>query len=124
MNCTLLDISCHAQRAAWAWWNGLGWFVQTLIVGGTLAIIIGALWGFAKAVKQFGGWPAVAGAGAIILGLVLAVLPKKPTSKPAPEEFTGGELNGGADARGPFEFGRKKKPRPTIFDGPWKKRSG
>lgn len=119
MNCTLFDIGCHAQRVAWDWWSGLGLFTQVLIVAGVLAIVGGALWGFAGALKRFGGWPAVAGAGAIILGLMIAAVPRKPKPKHAkvPDDFTGGEVTG-RDAAAPFEFGRKKraKPRPTIRD--------
>lgn len=76
--CALLDFSCHAQSAIWHWWEGLGFGVQALIVGGAVLVIAGALWGFLSLLRAIGGWPAVGGALLVILGVVLAFVPRKP----------------------------------------------
>lgn len=114
MNCALLDVSCYIQGAAWEWWAQVGLLNKLLIVGGLVLIIMAAARTLLWLLHKIGGWPAVVGAVAMILGLVLALLPRKPKGRAA-DDFTGGEVSG-RDAAGPFEFGRKKrkKPRPTI----------
>lgn len=114
MNCALLDLGCHAAQVAFDLWHGLSLPSKLLIIIGLLSIAGGALWGAAKALKAFGGWPAVAGAAAVLLGLALAVWPKKV------EPLTGEHIQ----PRSPdneFAFGvdrlKPKKKRPTIFDG-------
>lgn len=122
MKCGFFDIGCHistaVQTAAWEWWSSIGFINKALIVLGLVALILGVLRGFLSLVHRLGGWPAVAGVVAAVLGLVLAVLPRKPQGKDA--EFNG-ELEAGPDTRGPFRFGveRKKKKRPRgkrVFD--------
>ncbi len=120
MSCKLLDLSCHVQSAAFEWWSDVGLLNKVLIVGGVLALILGVSWSLLTLLKRLGGWPAVLGAGAVIVGIVLAFLPRKPKGVPTehfPDEHP--------DAKGPFEFGAKKtrakvpvtkKKRPTIFD--------
>lgn len=113
MNCALLDMGCHVVQVGSDLWGGFSLPSKLLIIIGLLAIVGGALWGAAKALHRLGGWPAVAGAGAILLGLLLAILPKKP------EPFTGEHV----PPRSPdneFAFGvdrmRPKKKRPTVGD--------
>lgn len=115
MNCDLLDMACHVQGAAWEWWAQVSWLNKLLIVGGLVLIIMAAARTLLWLLHKIGGWPAVLGAIAMILGLVLAILPQRPRRK-APDDFTG-DVDG-HDAEGPFEFGRKKRkrPRPTIFN--------
>lgn len=119
MNCALLDIGCHIQGAAWEWWAQVGLLNKLLIVGGLAGIILGSSLGLIRLLKAVGGWPAVVGFVALVFGLVLAILPRKPKGRaPKPtDDFTGGEVTG-RDAVAPFEFGRKKrkKPRITIFN--------
>lgn len=121
MTCSLLDIGCHAGQVAFDLWHSLSLPSKALIIIGLLSIAGGAMWGAAKALKAFGGWPAVAGAAAVLLGLAIAVWPKAGTSKRG-DDFTG-EVEG-EDAKGPFQFGadrtRPKKKRPTIFDA-WRR---
>jgi uncharacterized membrane protein len=116
MSCALLDIACHVRGAAWEWWAEIGWLNKLLIVGGLLLIALAATRSLLWLLHKLGGWPAVAGAIAVIVGLVLAILPRKPKGRAA-DDFTGGEV-AGRDAAGPFKFGRKRrqKPRPTIRD--------
>jgi hypothetical protein len=97
MNCDLLDISCHVQSAAYEWWAEVGLLNKALIVGGLAGIILGSSLGLMRLLKMIGGWPAVIGFVAIVFGLVLAVLPRKPVPKP-PEERVPPPT--------PFEFGR------------------
>jgi len=68
MNCALLDFGCHSAQVAFDLWHGLSLPSQALIVIGLLSIAGWALWGAAKALKAFGGWPAVIGAGAVLIG--------------------------------------------------------
>ncbi len=84
MDCSLLDLVCHAQGALWDAWAGLGLAKQVAVVCGVLLIVGGALWGFLQGVKRIGGWPAVGGVGLLILVGVLSVLPKKPEPKSQP----------------------------------------
>lgn len=107
MNCHLLDLSCHVQSAAWEWWVNIGLLNKFLIVAGIVGLIVSASMGILKLVKQIGGWPGVVAAVALIVGVVLAILPRKPKG----DEFTG-EVTG-EDAKGPFRFGtdRKKKAK-------------
>lgn len=113
MTCAVLDMGCHAASALSDLWRGFSPASQLLIVVGLISIAGGALWGAAKALKAFGGWPAVLGAGAVLAGLLLAVWPKA-----KPEPFTGEHV----PPRSPdseFAFGvdrLKPKRRPTIFD--------
>jgi hypothetical protein len=113
MNCALLDFGCHAANVASDMWRGFSPASKLLIIVGLLSIVGGSLWGVAKALHRLGGWPAVLGAGAVLAGLVLAVLPKKP------EPFTGEHV----PPRAPdseFSFGvdrvRPKKKRETVGD--------
>lgn len=89
MSCGLLDLACHAQGAAWEWWAGVGLLNKLLIIAGLLSIILGVSWSFLSFLKRIGGWPAVAGAVAVIVGLVLALLPRKPASELASENVDG-----------------------------------
>lgn len=123
MNCDLLDIACHVQGAAWEWWAHVNWLNKLLIVGGLVLMIMAVARTLLWLLHKVGGWPAVIGAIAMIIGLVLAILPRKQKGRVA-DDFTGGEVVG-RDAAGPFEFGRKrKKPRPTIRDWIPKLRGG
>lgn len=114
MNCSLIDIACHVQSAAWEWWADVGLLNKVLIVGGVLALILGVSWSLLTLLKRLGGWPAALGGVAVIVGVVLALLPQKPKAagiEHFPEDH--------ADAKGPFSFGvdrLKPKKRPTIFD--------
>lgn len=113
MNCALLDFGCHAAQVAFDLWHGLSLPSKALIIIGLFSIAGGALWGAGKALKAFGGWPAVIGAGAVLLGLVLVVLPKKP------DPFNGEHVPP-RSADNKFTFGvdrlRPKKRRPVIGD--------
>jgi hypothetical protein len=100
MRCNLLDLTCHAQGALWRWWDGLGFPVQALIVLGLIAIIVGVSWSLLAMLKRIGGWAAVAGFLAVVGGLVLAFLPKKP------KDFTG-EVDG-RDAQGTIRPPKRK----------------
>ena len=114
--CTLLDMGCHVQTAAWEWWAGVGLLNKLLIVGGLLAVVLGCSWGLLKLVRQIGGWPAVVGFVAAALGLVLALLPRRPETAPP---FTGGEVAPRSrDAEFPFGVDRvrPKKKRKTLQD--------
>lgn len=120
MNCALLDIACHIQGAAWEWWAQVSWLNKLLIVGGLVGIILGSSLGLLRILKMVGGWPAVIGAVAIVLGFVLAILPKRPKGEPIEHFPDGHEQTGGA-----FEFGVNKKktkpkkaPRETVLRRP------
>jgi vacuolar-type H+-ATPase subunit I/STV1 len=80
--CLLNPASC-IEAAAWRWWDSLGFPVQALIVLGLLAIMVGVSWSLLAMLKRLGGWPAVAGSLAVVAGLVLAFLPKKPKDYPS-----------------------------------------
>jgi hypothetical protein len=88
--CDLIDIGCHAQSAVWEAWSLQSWPVKALIIIGLLAVVLGAARGFLALLHRIGGWPAVIGAVLAILGLVLAVLPKKPRRDDEPA-WTNGE---------------------------------
>lgn len=120
MACGFFDISCHIQDAAYEWWVDIGLLNKVLIVGGVLALILGVSWSLLTLLKRLGGWPAALGAVAVIVGVVLAFLPRKPKGVPV-EQFPEDH----PDTKGPFEFGVNKKAkskvavkkkRPTIFD--------
>ena len=108
MSCSLLDIGCHVQSAAWEWWSDVGVLNKVLIVGGVLALVLGVSWSLLTMVKRVGGWPAVLGAVAVIVGVVLALLPRKPKGVVATEQFPDDHPD---TKGGPFQFGveRKKK---------------
>lgn len=78
MRCGLLDIACHVQSAAWEWWASVSLLNKGLIVLGLVGLIVALSWSFLAILKRLGGWPAVGAAIAVILGVVLAILPKKP----------------------------------------------
>jgi vacuolar-type H+-ATPase subunit I/STV1 len=80
--CLFNPASC-IEAALWRWWDGLGLPVQALIVLGLIAIIVGVSWSLLAMLKRIGGWPAVAGFLALVAGVVLAVLPKKPKDYPS-----------------------------------------
>lgn len=118
MSCTLLDIGCHLQGAAWEWWQGVGTINKLLIVAGLTSIVIGIAWSWGSMLKRIGGWPAVIGAALALLGLVLTILPRAaerppgadpaPPAKPKPKK-----------PKPPFQFGverDKPKERPTLID--------
>jgi len=113
MSCALLDVACHIQGAAWEWWAQVGLLNKLLIIGGLAGIILGSSLGLIRLLKAVGGWPAVVGFVALVLGVVMAILPRKPKGSDAHETIPDNH----PDAA-PFEFGRKKrkKPRPTIRD--------
>lgn len=119
MTCGLIDIACHIQSAAWEFWSDIGLLNKVLIVGGVLALVLGVSWSLLTLLKRLGGWPAALGAAAVIVGVVLAFLPRKPKGA-ATEQFPDDH----PDTKGPFEFGVNKtrpkvavkKKRPTIFD--------
>lgn len=106
MKCALLNIGCHLQSAVWEWWANIGLLNKFLIIAGIVGIIVSASMGILRLVKQIGGWPGVIAALALILGVVLAVLPKPPKKA---DDFTG-EVSGD-DAKGPFRFGADRKVR-------------
>jgi len=82
MTCRLFDLGCHLQSG----WESLGLLNQALIAGGLLAIVLGSAWSLLQLLKRLGGWPALAGGIAVVVGLVLAVLPRKPKGRqPDPE---------------------------------------
>lgn len=110
MKCDLLDIGCHIQGAAWEWWAEVGLLNKLLIVGGLAGIILGSSLGLIRVLKAIGGWPAVLGFVAIVFGLVLAILPRKPKGSDAHETLPDDH----PDAKGPFQFGvekRRAKPK-------------
>jgi hypothetical protein len=122
MNCSLLDLACHVQGAAWEWWANVGMLNKLLIVGGIAAIIFGVVWSLGGFLKRIGGWPAVIGAVLAILGLVLTLLPKKPVSDLANEHVDGPDADPPPKRpkpKPPFEFGvdrDKSKKRKTLQD--------
>lgn len=83
MNCKLFDIGCHLQSAAAEWWASVGFINKALIVAGIVLVILALSRSILTIVHKIGGWPAVAGAVLAVLGLVLAVLPRRP--KPDPD---------------------------------------
>lgn len=107
--CNLLDIGCHIQGAAWEWWANVSWLNKTLIVAGLLAIILGVSWGFLSMLKRIGGWPAAIGAVAVIVGLVLAILPRKPADELPSENVDG------PDADPPPAKPKKRKTLQDLF---------
>lgn len=109
MNCALLDIGCHIQGAAWEWWADIGLLNKLLIVGGIVLVIIAGARSLLWLLHRIGGWPAVVGAVAIIVGVVLALLPRKPKGSDAHESLPDDH----PDAKGPFRFGvEKRRTRP------------
>ncbi len=113
MTCSLLDIICHAQNGLWSLWDGLPWHIQALYVLGVLAIIGGVLWSLTGLIRAIGGWPAVAGVGAVILATVLMLIPRRPTPR-HPEPHENVEDEEPVVRRKPST---QKKPRTrTIFD--------
>ena len=127
MKCGFFDLACHVQSSAWEWWSGVGFLNKSLIVLGLVALIVGVSWSLLSFIKRVGGWPAVIGAVAVIVGLVLAILPRKPKDT----TFTG-EVDG-PDAKGPFQFGkdRVKPPKkrksiklPDNRPGTWNRTTG
>jgi hypothetical protein len=112
MRCGLVDMACHIQLAAWEWWAGVGLLNKVLIVGGLVLIILAATRSLLWLLHKIGGWSAVVGAIALIIGVVLAILPKKP------DGFTGEQIKP-KSPEAEFSFGvdRLKKKRKTIFDG-------
>lgn len=114
MTCTLFDIGCHIQGAAWEWWAEVGLLNKLLIVGGLAGIILGSSLGLIRLLKSIGGWPAVVGFIALVFGVVLAILPRRPKGSEAHETIPDGH----PDVAAPFEFGKnkRKKPRITIFN--------
>lgn len=110
MNCALLDIGCHIQGAAWEWWTEVSWLNKALIVGGLVLVIMACARTLLRLLHKIGGWPAVLGAVAMILGLVLALLPRPPKGSDAHESLPDDH----PDAKGPFRFGvekRRTKPK-------------
>lgn len=125
MSCSLLDVACHIQNSAREWWADIGLLNKGLIVLGLIGIIVGISWSLITLLKRVGGWPAVLGAIAVIVGVVLAILPRRPKGvEPFPDEDP-------PLTRGPFEFGVNKtrpkvavkRKRPTILDA-FPKRKG
>lgn len=113
MSCALLDIGCHLQGAAWEWWAGVGMLNKLLIVGGLVLVILSAVRGVLALLHRVGGWPAVIGAILSILGLVLALLPRKPVAVAPAEDAP--------RPKPPFQFGadrnKPKRKRKTLFGG-------
>jgi hypothetical protein len=107
MTCSFFDIGCHVQSGIWQWWSGLGLGIQLLIAGGLLAVVLGASLNILTLLKRVGGWPALAGGVAIIVGLVLAVLPRKPRGYDNVAEHID---PGSPDAMPPFGRPRPKRP--------------
>lgn len=103
MTCSLLDLFCHAQNGLWNLWSSLPWHIQALYVLGVLLVIGGIVWSFTGLLRAIGGWPAVAGVGAVILALVLSFIPRKPTRREPIENVDG-------DA-GPVLIRKPKAPR-------------
>ena len=115
MNCSLLDIGCHIQGAAWEWWAGVGLLNKALIVGGLVLVILAAARGVLALIHKVGGWPAVIGFVLVVVVLVLAMLPRKPEPK--------AKSVAGEKAKGPFEFGvdrlKPKRGKPSDAFKDW-----
>lgn len=113
--CGFIDISCWIQAAAWEWWAEVTWLNKILIVGGLVGLIVALSWSFLLLLKRLGGWPAVIAAVAIILGAVLALLPRKPKGHDS-------EHVSGRDALPSVRIPQRKKGK-RVFDsdtGVWK----
>jgi hypothetical protein len=91
--CSFIDLACHAQNAAWEWWANVSWLNKLLIIAGLGSIIFGVVWSLGGFLRRIGGWPAVVGAFALILGLVLTLLPKKPKDRLASENGDGPDFD-------------------------------
>ena len=91
MGCNLLDFGCHIQNAAWEWWANVGLLNKVLIIGGIVLLILAALRGVLSLIHRIGGWPAVVGAVLAVLGVVLALLPRKPKGRLEPDYEDGGD---------------------------------
>jgi hypothetical protein len=114
--CSLLDIFCHVQSGLWELWNALPWYVQGLYIAGVIAVLGGIIWSFTGLLRAIGGWPAVAGVGAVILATVLALIPRKPRGRQH-EPIENVDSDGPVIVRRPST----QKPPPgkrtrTIFD--------
>jgi vacuolar-type H+-ATPase subunit I/STV1 len=81
MNCGFIDPVCWVQNGLWELWNALPWYVQGLYIAGVIAVLGGIIWSFTGLLRAIGGWPAVAGVGAVILATVLALIPRKPKGR-------------------------------------------
>ena len=79
--CSFFDIGCHIQMTIWETWANTSWLTKFLIVGGLVGLIVALCWSFLLVLKKIGGWPAVGAAVAVILGIVLALLPRKPKGR-------------------------------------------
>ena len=120
MSCSFFDIGCHIQSGIWQWWSGIGLGNQLLIAGGLLAVVLGASLNLLTLLKRVGGWPALAGGVAIIIGLVLAVLPRKPRGIDDVSEHVDGP-----DAEPPVRVPKSRKPKqppPPNQPGTWIRR--
>lgn len=127
MKCSVFNVGCHIQSSIWEWWSSIGFLNKSLIVLGLMAVIVGVSWGFLRVIKAVGGWPAVIGAVAVILGIVLAIMPRKPKGDDSVTDIEG------PDAEGPFQFGKDrvkkpKRPKAKTDDpdrpGTWNPRTG
>lgn len=107
MTCSLFDVGCHIQSAAWEWWTDVGLINKILIVGGVVGLIVALSWSFLMLLKTIGGWPAVVAAIAVIAGVVLALLPRKPSGVTGKPERSGKDL--------PFALPKRKR-RKRVFD--------
>lgn len=108
MTCGFFDIGCWVQLAAWEWWAEVSFLNKVLIIGGLVGLIVALTWSFLLALKRIGGWPAVIAAVAIILGAVLAVLPRKPKGA-----ISKSERKPGRDL--PFALPKRKGSK-RVFD--------
>lgn len=79
--CGFFDVVCYAQSWLWDTWSNVSFFNKLLIVCGIVGLITALCWSFLLVLKKIGGWPAVGAAVAVILGVVLALLPRKPKGR-------------------------------------------
>lgn len=105
MTCGLFDVGCHIQMSIWELWANTSWLTKILIVGGLVGLIVALSWGFLLVLKRIGGWPAVGAAIAVILGVVLALLPRKP----------GSVVSGSGRRDLPFALPKRKRGK-RVFD--------
>lgn len=105
MTCGFFDIGCWVQLAAWEWWAEVSFLNKVLIIGGLVGLIVALTWSFLLVLKRIGGWPAVGAAIAVILGVVLALLPRKP----------GSAASGSGRRDLPFALPKRKRGK-RVFD--------
>lgn len=114
--CGFFDLGCHVQLTIWELWANTSFLTKFLIIGGVVGLIVALSWSFLLVLKRIGGWPAVVAALAVILGVVLAVLPRRPKGRDAAENVAG------RDALPSVRIPQRKRGK-RVFDadtGTWK----